>query len=135
MKKVLIVGALALSLAGCASTSPLTTIENAWSAATGATVPASSVVIAANTFDALEATATNYLALPKCTGKNGPVCRDPGATAKIIPAVRAGRVARANLETFMQQNPGKLGPSGLYNIFQSAIATLQGVMAQYNIKS
>lgn len=133
MRKILLAGAMVFGLAGCANTTQ--TLGNVWSAVTGATVPESSVIIAVNTFDALEATATNYLQLPRCTGKNGPVCRDPVATAKIIPAVRAGRVARTNLETFQQNNPGQLGPVGLYNALQAAVTTLQGVMAQYNIRS
>jgi hypothetical protein len=133
MKKLALLASatlLSVGLSGCVTDN----VVNAWDAATGASVPASSVVVAVNTFDALEATATNYLSLPRCTGKNGPVCRSPSATAQIIPAVRSGRVARNNLEQFLKQNPGKLGPSGLYNALQGAVTTLQGVMAQYNIE-
>lgn len=132
MKKiVLLAGALALafSAAGCA---PLSTV---WDAATGATVPTTGVIVAVNTFDALEATATNYLSLPKCVTGGSSLCRDPGATAKIIPAVRAGRVARTNLESFLQANPGQLGPSGLYNALQASVTTLQGILTQYGVKS
>jgi len=118
---------LILVLAGC------TSFQNAYNVLTGAQVSPAVVTVAVNTFDALEATATNYLKLAKCNGKNGPVCRDPGATAIIIPAIRAGRVARTNLETFMVQNPGQLGPSGLYNALQAASSTLQGIYAQYHI--
>lgn len=132
MKKiVLLAGALALALsaAGCA---PLSTV---WDAATGATVPTTGVIVAVNTFDALEATATNYLSLPKCVNGGPVLCRDPGATAKIIPAVRAGRAARTNLESFLQANPGQLGPSGLYNALQASVTTLQGILTQYGVKS
>jgi len=126
MKRILALLVL-ISLAGCAE------IRNAYDVVTGANVSPAVVQVAVNSFDALEATATNYLKLPRCNGKNGPICRDPGATAAIIPAVRAGRVARNNLETFIQQNPGQLGPSGLYNALQAASSTLQGIYTQYHI--
>lgn len=127
--KILIAATLAMSLAGCA------TVDKAWNAATGATVPATSVIVAVNTFDALEATATNYLRLAKCVNGGSVVCRNPTATAAIIPAVRSGRVARTNLEAFLAANPGQLGPSGLYNALQASVSTLQSVLAQYNVKS
>ena len=129
MKKLIIAAALALSIAGCAN------LQNAYSTLTGASVSPTAVYVAANSFDAVEATATNYLRLKRCTGSNGPVCRDPKATAQIIPAVRAGRVARTNLENFLAQNPGQLGPTGLYNALNSATATLQAIYSQYHIGS
>jgi len=118
---------LVFSLAGCAS------LTNAYNTLNGTSVSPTAVYVAANAFDAVEVTATNYLKLPKCTGSNGPVCRSPVATKQIIPAVRAGRVARNNLETFMAQNPGALGPVGLYNALTTATATLQAIVSQYNI--
>lgn len=127
MKKIFLALTLAVSLAGCA------TFTKTWDAVTGATVSPAAVIVAANAFDALEVTATNYLRLKKCTGTNGPVCRDPAATAKIIPAVRSGRVARNNLEQFLKDNPGALGPAGLYNALTASINTLQGVIAVYNV--
>lgn len=127
MKKILIPLVLALSLGACAN------LQNAWNVATSAQVTYQTVAIAANTFDALEATATAYLRLPKCGG-TVVVCRDPTATKKIIPAVRAGRVARNNLEQFFVDHPGQLGPQGLYDALQASINTLQGVISQYNIQ-
>jgi hypothetical protein len=118
---------LVLSLGGCASW------QNAWNTLTSASVSPQVVFVAGNTFDALEATATNYLRLKKCSATSGPICRDPGATAKLIPAVRAGRVARNNLEQFLVDHPGQLGPTGLYDTLQASISTLQSVIAQYNI--
>ena len=129
MKKIIIALAVALALGGCGTTG--TSLQNAYTTLTGTSVSPTAVYVAANSFDAVEATATNYLRLPKCTGSNGPVCRDPKATAKIIPAVRSGRVARTNLETFMKNNPGALGPTGLYNALTTATATLQQIIAQY----
>lgn len=128
MKKLLIAAAMTLALSGCAE------LQNAWNAATGATVSPSIVIVAVNSFDALEATATNYLRLPKCNSTNGPICRSSAATAQIIPAVRAGRIARNNLEAFLNSHPGALAPQGLYDALSSAVNTLQAVIAQYNIK-
>lgn len=127
MKKLLIAATLALSLVGCAN------LQNAYNTVTGASVSPTAVYVAANSFDAVEVTATNYLRLKKCSPSSGPVCRDPAATAKIIPAVRSGRVARNNLLAFMKANPGQLGPVGLYNALTSATQTLQQVEATYGV--
>jgi hypothetical protein len=115
-----------LFLAGCAN------VQNAYNTATGATVSPQVVLVAANAFNALEATATNYLLLPKCP-QQAPICRDPSATKKIIPAVRSGRVARNNLIQFLKDHPSQLGPTGLYDALQASISTLQGVFNQYNV--
>ena len=127
MKKLLIAFVLTVGLSGCAS------LQNTYDILTGASVPPTAVYVAANAFDAVEATATNYLRLPKC-GTGPVVCRSPAATAQIIPAVRSGRVARTNLENFMIQNPGALGPTGLYNALVTATSTLQAIITQYNLK-
>lgn len=128
MKKFIAIGLLVLSLGAC------TQLTNAWDALTSAQVTPTTVLVAANTFDALEATATHYLRLPRCSSISGPICRDPAATKLIIPAIRSGRVARNNLEQFFYDHPGQLGPQGLYDALQAAIATLQGVFAQYRIQ-
>jgi len=121
-------GLIALApMGGCAQ------LENSWNAVTGAQVTIQTVSVAASSFDALEATATNYLRLPKCTGGNGPVCADPAVTAKLVPAVRAGRIARDNLEAFFQAHPDQLGPSGLYDALAASVATLQSAEAQFNM--
>lgn len=126
-------GVMSLSLGGCASTQFGQKIEGVVSAITGATVDPQAVIIASNVFDGLQRTATNYLKLPRCTGSNGPVCRDSNATAKIVPAVRSGRVARNNLQQFLKDHPGELGPTGLYDALQAAITTLQGAFTEYNV--
>ena len=109
---------LVVSLGGCAN------VQHAWDTLTTSEVTPQLVVVAGNTFNALEASATNYLRLPKCSGSNGPVCRNSVAAAKVISAVRAGRVARTNLEQFFKDHPGQLGPAGLYDAFKKAIDTL-----------
>ncbi len=127
MRKLLIALAFAGALSGCAQ------IQKGYDAITGATVSPTAVIVAANSFNALEATATNYLRLKRCTGSNGPVCRDPRATAVIIPAVRSGRVARNNLEQFLKDHPGELGPAGLYAALQQSIDTLRTAFTQFGV--
>ena len=125
LKHLAIACALALSLGACAN------LQNAYSTLTSAQVTATQVSVAGNTFDGLEATATAYLRLKRCNGSNGPICRDPKVTPQIIGAVRAGRVARNNLEQFFTDHPGQLGPSGDYAALTTAISTLQAALAQY----
>ena len=127
--RILFAGAALFAMAGC------TSLQNVYDTLNGTSVSPTAVYVAANAFDAVEATATNYLRLKKCTTTSGPVCRNPTATAQIIPAVRSGRVARTNLENFMVQNPGALGPVGLYNALTTATSTLQAIVNQYNIKA
>lgn len=127
MKRILLILALSVSLGGCA------TLRTSYDVVTGATISPTAVIVAANGFDALEATATNYLRLKSCAVAPGPVCRNKAATKAIIPAIRSGRLARNKLEAFMVANPGKLGNAGLYNALTEAIATLQGVFVQYNV--
>lgn len=128
MKRLMVVALLALSLGACAQ------IQNAYDTLSGAKVSPQAVIVAANAFNALKATATNYLRLPRCKTTGAPViCRSPQATKIIIPAVRAGTVARNNLEQFMREHPGELGPSGVYDALVASSNTLKGVFAQYRI--
>lgn len=119
----IVVIALALALSGCAGLQAVQNTE----------VPEAYIYVAANTFNALEITATNYLRLPKCKAGTTPICRSPAATAQIIPAVRSGRAARDELENFTKANPGKLGPSGTYNALVATNNILQSIFTQYNV--
>lgn len=129
MRRLALALVLAVGLSGCAN------VQRAWDTLTTSQVSPTVVIVAANTFDGLEATATNYLRLPRCTGSNGPVCRDRYATSQIIPAVRAGRAARNALEAFLRTHPGQLGPSGLYDSLIAASNTLQAIFIQYNVRT
>lgn len=120
---------LAIALSGCAA--QLQKLETAYQVVTSASVSPTMVYIAANVFDGLEASATNYLKLPKCGSFP---CRSPDATVKIIPAIRAGRVARNNLEAFLIAHPGQLGSQGDYDALIAATNTLQSIYSQYGIK-
>lgn len=129
MKKLAVILVLTLSLGGCALFQRL---ESIGSELASSHVSPSAVVIAANTFDALEASATNYLRLKRCSPTTGPICRDPAFTAKIIPVVRSGRVARDNLILFMRAHPGQLAPQGVYDALVASINTAQAIITQYN---
>ena len=125
MRKLFIALTLALSLGACAN------LQNAYNTVTGASVSPDTVYVARNAFDALEVTSTNYIRY--CTvHRNASGCYDQ-AIKQLIPAVRSGRVARNNLTQFQKDNPGALGPSGLYNALVTATNTLQQIQSQYNI--
>lgn len=130
MKKILII-ALALTLSGCAGTRFGTFVSNLEQAATGSVSP-EAIYIAANSFDAVEVSATNYLNLKKCP-VNAPFCRDANATSKLIPAIRSGRVARSNARQFLNDHPGQLGSQGLYDALVTSTDTIKSILAQYNI--
>lgn len=130
MKKILIL-CTALFLASCADTKFGQFVASVESAATGTVSPAA-IYIARNSFDAIEVSATNYLLLKKCP-INAPFCRDAGATAKLIPAIRSGRVARNNATQFLIDHPNQLGTQGLYEALTTATSTIQTILTQYNI--
>jgi hypothetical protein len=127
MRKLLLIGALALGLAGCAN------IQNAYETITGARVSPQSVYVAMNVFDGLERTATNYLVLCHKSPSN-PVCAKK-AEVDIAASVRAGRIARNNLKAFMVNHPDALGAGGLYDAFKAASDTLQQAIQQYGVQS
>lgn len=129
MKKLLII-LLSLSLAGCAS---LERLKQTVEAVGEFTVSPEAVIIASNTFDALEITATNYLKLKSCRKIPSNICRDPTATALIIPAIRSGRVARNDLQQFLAEHPNQLGPSGGFDALNASISTIKGILSQYKI--
>jgi hypothetical protein len=139
MRKLL-AGAIALalfvSLGGCAPGSFGSKVEGVISAVTGAAVSPAAIIIAANSFDALEVTAKNYInpqLNKRCNGSNGPICRDPAATIALNKAIRSGRVARNNAKQFLRDHPGQLGSQGLYDALQTSVSTLEAIFKQYSI--
>jgi hypothetical protein len=119
LASLVIVGALGFS--GCAYVS---TLE-------GTTVSPTQVIVAGNSFDAIEATATNYIRLPLCPAAT--LCRTAAATKAIVPAVRAARTARSQMEAYVNANPGSPAPVSLYNTAITAINALESALAQYNV--
>lgn len=133
MRKLLTAIAMAAALTAGGCLPLLQEAKNAFNIVTGASVSPATVIVMANTFDALEASATNYLRLPKCSATSGSVCRSPEAARAIIKAIRAGRPARVQLETFLRTHPGELGPQGLYDALTATAQTVQAIFAQYQI--
>ena len=108
-------------------------LQNVYGAVTGATVSPAAVLVAGNSFDAIEKTATNYINFCSANRPN-PACKNfVTIRGQLVPAIRSARAARTNLEAFMKAHPGALGPAGLYNALQASVQTLQDVMTQYHI--
>src|SRR5712692_6405554 len=107
---------LLLALGACAS------LQTAWDVVTGTEVSATQIIVAANAFDAGEASATQYLMLCKATVPAPSYCA-LSARKTVVTAVRVGRAARSQLEPYIIS--GAAGPAALYNTLITAITTLQ----------
>jgi hypothetical protein len=116
MKRLVLVAALALSLAGCAS------FQTAWSVVTGASASPTQIIVAANAFDAGEASATQYLLYCKATVPAPSYCA-LATRRSLVTAVRAGRAARNQLEPYIVS--GAAGPAALYNSLVAAVTQIQ----------
>lgn len=119
MKKFLLILPLALSLGACATFDQK--IQTVWSVITSAAVTPQQIIVAGNAFDAVEASATQYLtycsvnpALTACVLKTRQL---------VVAAVRAGRSARNQLEPYVTS--GTAGPAAIYNTLTASITTLQ----------
>lgn len=131
MKKLLLIPmlALAIGLGGCAET--LNKFKSAYDVVTSASVSPKDVVIAASAYDVIAITATNYQRLVRCTGTNGPICRDPAMRVKIDAAIYTGRSARNSLKGFIRANPGQPVAITDYNTLTAATQALQDATATY----
>lgn len=122
MKKFLVAAIVALSLGGCAQLQEFgQKVDTAWQIVTTAAVSPTQIIVAANAFDAAEATATQYLVFCH-TNPSVSACA-LSTRQKIVAAVRAGRASRDQLEPYVEQ--GSAGPSALYNALTAAVSTLQ----------
>ncbi len=117
MKRIALILALALSLSACTA---LQKLQTAYSIVTEATVTPTQVVVAANAFDGLEGTATQYLVYCKANLTTAICSAD--TRRKVIKAVRIGRAARTQLEASIAS--GGNGPSPIYNTLVTAINEL-----------
>lgn len=135
MKKFLII-ALAISLGGCSTPfgQKISAFVESVKIAATATVSPEAIYVARNAFDAVEVSATNYLLLDKCPIK-APFCRDPSATAKLVPAIRAGRVARNNATQFLTDHPGQLGAQGLMDALTASTDAIKQILSNYHVGS
>ena len=116
MKKLLLAVSLVLALGGC------TNLQNAWQMITSASVSPTQIIVAANSFDAAEASATQYLLYCKATVPVPTYCALKTRQI-VVAAVRAGRTARNGLEPYIVS--GTAGPSALFNTMVTSINTLQ----------
>jgi len=121
-----------LALVACfAATTSCSTLESLSST----NVPVKSIIVAANTVDAAESTATAYLKI--CTPVPAPKgCDDALIQNKIIPAVKAIRAARTAAEDFVAANPNAtLGPATLVSAISTAVTTLQQIVSSNAVVS
>lgn len=116
MRKLLAIGLLAFSLAGCA------TVQRDWSIITGTTVSPTQIIVTANAFDAAEASATQYLLYCKATVPAPSYCALK-TRQTVVAAVRAGIAARNQLEPYITS--GAVGPVALYNTLVAVVSSLQ----------
>lgn len=105
----------ALALGGCAQLNGIYTL------ATTATVPAGDVIIAANAFDALKATAVNYGNYCVAQHFPVPVCSKANRRS-VIKAVNAGTAARIQLVSSI--NTGQPAIATVYNVLIAAVNNL-----------
>jgi hypothetical protein len=119
MKKFIAIALLAFSVAGC----QLQTLQNAYTIATTTTVPANVVIPAANAFDAIKATATNYGQYCLSQKFVPTICSAANRRA-VIKFVRAGTAARVQIESSLSTGQPALGT--VYNALIAAVNGLQG---------
>lgn len=120
------------AIAACLALGSCSNLKTAYDVATSASVSPKLVVIAGNAFDAIEPVATGYIHY--CSPNPSPAgCNDTIIQKQLIPAIRSGRVARTNLEQFLTDHPGALGPKGLYDTLTASSATIQQILATYNV--
>lgn len=118
MKKLLFAALLLFPLGGCA------TLQTDWTIITGASVSPTQIIVAANAFDAAEATATQYLNYCHSAVPAPSYCALT-TRQSLVKAVRAGIAARKQLEPYITS--GAAGPSALYN---TLVATVQALQTQ-----
>lgn len=137
MRKLLIIGAAALTLAGCAG-----------SLLTGTTVPAQTAYLAVNTFNTVKGGATAYDSLPRCGATVSAACNQLATVKAIDAAVRTASVPVRRLQALLDAACGLplgtgIAPSSAvncapvsvsaYDAVETAITTLQGAYSAYGI--
>lgn len=135
MKQFALIIAAALALPGCSN------VTKFWESASGATVPGSTVVAAAQAYDGIELVGAAYLGLPRCSPTGGPICRVSSATPIIKGAFGSGRIARNELKVqlraacgaeYAAQKECAAGiPVASYNTLVAATKTIEDATAAY----
>lgn len=129
MRKLLAL-VLAIGLGGCATlNSDIAKLQQVYTIATTATVSPTTVVVTANAFDALKATAVNY-ARYCIQGKFvDPIC-SAANRRNVVKFVRSGTAARNQLELSVTTNTP--ATATLYNVLVAAVNGLQSNPALTN---
>lgn len=111
-----------VALAGCANLPDLTKLEQVYTVATTATVPADVVRPVANTFDILKGTAANFAQF--CiANKFTPTGCDVATRRTISTFVKQGTAARVQLRAALKTNQPAL--STVYNLLLGAVEGLK----------
>lgn len=131
MKRLLIVSLLCLGLGGCASLSAdIAKLSQVYTVVTTATVPPTTIIITANAFDALKATATNY-GKYCIQGKFIDAICSAGNRRKVVQFVRSGTAARNQLELSITTNTP--ATAIIYNTLVAAVNGLKSTpVATFN---
>lgn len=123
MKKLLILAALGLSLAGCAQLqTAINEVKGVYTYATTATVTPGQAGIVANAYDAIKGTANNYGNYCVARKFPQPICSAANRRA-VIRAVKSGDAARAQIEAPIAA--GQPVAATVYNTLVSAFNALR----------
>lgn len=120
-------------LGGCAQ---LEAMRDAIHAAVAAKVSQKEAYLAADAFDVIEITSSNYLRLKICTSSSGPICREPALTPRIEAALLSGRDSRNKVKAYLRlhQNDGADAPIAAtddLNVMTAATETLKALLGAY----
>ncbi len=119
MQKIILAITLTLSLAGCSTLDTINTIQQVATS----TVPAEAVIPAANAFDILKGTATNYGRYCIANKMPEPICSASNRRI-VIKFVRSGTSARKQIEVSL--TTGQPAAASVYNTLVAAIQGLKG---------
>ena len=122
---------LALLLSGCATlNSDIAKFQQVYTVATTTSVPPQTVIVAANAFDALKATAINY-GTYCIQGKFVDAICSAANRRKVVQFVRSGTTVRNQLEVSIATNTP--AASTLYNLLVAAVNGLNSsALANFN---
>lgn len=132
MKKFLIIPALALSLAGCATfNADVAKLQQVFTIATTKTVPDNVAQVTVSSFEVLEAGSTEYFKYCKANPSVGPCApgtvANPGPLRLVIKYIRQGRAARDQIKSAART--GQLISSTVYNLLVTAVNNLSATPA------
>jgi len=123
--------AVGLLMSGCES---VQIFKQTWDAAKSIVVNKKAVIVAVQSFNAVEATATVYIRQKHCPpGIQKPTCMSPPIREQLVVAMNAGRGPRDSLLDFVEAHPDEIGDQGLYDALKAATASLKNILAAYKI--